>query len=118
MGFVIEATSVGEAEAAVDVDPRGSLPWAAWNWDNMDFAGPLEGGRMGSGATTWRGWAWVSGRTGSGWNGTGGGDEGDLVVVDGQVDHWQGKLAVGNHVTGQSAHRVLGESPYQMDLNV
>jgi hypothetical protein len=54
VGFVVEATSVDEAEAAVDVEPRGSLPWTAWNLDNVVFAGPFVGGgeveRTGTGA--------------------------------------------------------------------
>ena len=47
-GFVIETMSVGEAESAVEVDPQGSLPWAAWNWDNVDFSRLLAGGWMGA----------------------------------------------------------------------
>lgn len=38
----VEATSVRD-DAAVEVDPRVSLPWAAWKRDTVDFAAAVVG---------------------------------------------------------------------------
>ena len=52
----VEATSVRD-DAAVEVDPRVSLPWAAWKRDTVDLTAPLVGvGVSASGrARSWRG---------------------------------------------------------------